>query len=82
MSNKYECENMETYSKKIEIGKKKVKITLEFPHTVAPKDADRFVRMLKEIYLNKIKVSFPTLKGQCEISLHEEENSHGGMNCE
>ena len=46
---------METYSEKVEIGKKKVKITLEFPYTVDPKDADRFEHMLKEVYLNKIQ---------------------------
>lgn len=79
-------ENMETYSKEIEIGKKKVKITLEFPCTVEPKDADRFERMLKEVYLNKIQrgslqsslqaVSFPTPKGKCETS------SQGGMSHE
>ena len=77
-------ENMETYSKEVEIGKKKVRITLEFPYTVDPSDAVRFEHMLKEIYLNKIKkgsvqsslkaVSFPTPKGQCENSSHEEEN--------
>lgn len=94
-NNNCECDNMqnmETYSEEVEIGKKKVKITLEFPYTVAPKDADRFEHMLKEIYLNKIKkgsiqsslkaVSFPTPKGQCEISSHDEENSQGGMNHE
>lgn len=68
-----ECGSMETYSKEIEIGKKKVRITLEFPYTVDPKEADRFEHMLKEVYLNKIQkgslqsifqaVSFPTLEG-------------------
>ena len=63
-------ENMETYSEEVEIGKKKVRITLEFPYTVEPKDAERFEHMLKEVYLNKIQkgslqsnfqaVSFPT----------------------
>lgn len=48
-------ENVETYSEELEIGKKKVKITLEFPYTVDPKDADRFEHMLKEVYLNKIQ---------------------------
>ena len=94
-SNKCECdnmENMETYSEEVEVGKKKVKITLEFPYTVDPSDAARFEYMLKEIYLNKIKigsvqrslnaVSFPTLKGQCESSSHDEKNSQGGMNHE
>lgn len=70
---KSKCNNMETYSREQTIGKKKVKITLEFPHTVDPKDADRFEHMLKEIYLNKIQtgylqtsfhaVSCPPLKG-------------------
>lgn len=94
-NNNCECDNMqnmETYSEEVEIGKKKVKITLEFPYTVDPKDADRFEHMLKEIYLNKIKkgsvqsslkaVSFPTPKGQCEVSSHDEENSQGGMSHE
>lgn len=67
-------ENMETYSEEVEIGKKKVRITLEFPHTVDPRDADRFEHMLKEVYLNKIQkgslqsnfqaVSFPTPEGK------------------
>ena len=66
-------ENMDTYSKEAELGKKKVKITLEFPRTVDPKKADRFEHMLKEIYLNKIQkgylqsrfhaVSFQPLEG-------------------
>lgn len=76
-------ENMDTYSKEAKLGKKKVKITLEFPYTVDPKDAERFEHMLKEIYLNKVKkgslqtsfqaVSFPTPKG---------ENTQGGMSYE
>ena len=80
---KSKCDHMETYSEELEIGKKKVKITLEFPHTVDPKDADRFEHMLKAIYLNKIQtgslqrsfhaVSFPTPKG---------EKSQGGMSHE
>lgn len=71
-------ENMETYSKEVEIGKKKVRITLEFPYTVEPKDAERFEHMLKEVYLNKIQkgslqsnfqaVSFPTPKGEGGMS--------------
>lgn len=66
-------ENMDTYSKEAGMGKKKVKITLEFPRTVDPKEADRFEHMLKEIYLNKIQkgylqsrfhaVSFQPLEG-------------------
>lgn len=73
-SSESKCDNMETYSEELEIGKKKVKITLEFPYTVDPKDADRFEHMLKEVYLNKIQkgslqsnfqaVSFPTPKGE------------------
>lgn len=91
-NNKCECDNMETYSEEVEVEKKKVKITLEFPYTVDPKDADRFEHMLKEIYWNKLKkgsvqssskaVSFPTPKGQCEISSHDEINSQGGMSHE
>lgn len=79
-------ENMETYSEEVEIGKKKVKITLEFPYTIDPRDAQKFEHMLKEVYLNKIQkgylqsdfqaVSFPTPKGKCETS------SQGGMNHE
>lgn len=85
-SNASKCgsmENMETYSKEVELGKKKVKITLEFPCTADPKDTDRFEHMLKEVYLDKIQkgslqsnfqaVSFPPLKGKCEAS------SQGGM---
>ena len=77
-SSQSKCNNMEnmyTYSKEAELGKKKVKITLEFPHTVDPRDAQRFEHMLKEVYLNKIQkgslqrsfhaVSFPPLKGKC-----------------
>ena len=94
-SNKCESDNMknmETYSEEVEIGKKKVKITLEFPYTVDPKDAYRFEHMLREIYWNKFKkgsvqsslkaVSFPTPKGKCEVSSQDEENSQGGMNHE
>ena len=77
---------METYSEELEIGKKKVRITLEFPYTVDPRDAQKFEHMLKEVYLNKIQkgslqsdfqaVSFPTPKGKCETS------SQGGMSHE
>lgn len=73
-------ENMETYSEEVEIGKKKVRITLEFPYTVDPKETDRFEHMLKEVYLNKIQkgslqsifqaVSFPTSKEEGGMS-HE-----------
>lgn len=76
-SSKSKCDNMEnmdTYSKEVEIGKKKVRITLEFPCTVDPKDSDRFEHMLKEVYLNKLQkgslqsnsqaVSFPIPKGE------------------
>ena len=49
------CDNMETYSEEVRIGKKKVKITLEFPSTVDPINADRFEHMLKEVYLNKLQ---------------------------
>ena len=75
-----------------------VQITLEFPYTVDPRDADRFEHMLKEVYLNKIQigslqrslqaVSFPTPKGEmqskfaCETSSHCETSSQGGMNHE
>ena len=79
-------ENMETYSEEVEIGKKKVRITLEFPCTVDPKDADRFEHMLKDVYMNNLQkgylqrdfqaVSFPTPRGKCETS------SQGGMSHE
>lgn len=79
-SESYNMENMETYSEELEIGKKKVRITLEFPYTVDPKDADRFEHMLKDVYMNKLQkgylqsgsqaVSFPIQKGK------------GGMNHE
>ena len=49
---KSKCDHMETYSEELEIGKKKVKITIDFPYTVDPRDAERFEHMLKEIYLN------------------------------
>ena len=82
-------QNMETYSQEIVQGNKKVQITLEFPYTVDPRDADRFEHMLKEVYLNKIQiVSFPTPKGEmqskfaCETSSHCETSSQGGMNHE
>ena len=78
--NRNSMENMETYSKEIEHGNKKVKITIEFPCTVDPKDTDRFEHMLKEVYLGKIQkgylqskfnaVSFPPLKGKGGMS-HE-----------
>lgn len=73
-------ENMETYSKEIEPGYKKVKITIEFPTTTDPKDTDLFENMLKEVYLDKIQkgylqskfnaISFPPQKGKGGMS-HE-----------
>ncbi|MGN0366992.1 MAG: hypothetical protein ACI4E5_13805 [Suilimivivens sp.] len=94
-SSKSKCdnmENMETYSEELEIGKKKVRITLEFPRTVDPKDADRFEHMLKEVYLNKIQkgslqsnfqaVSFPTPKGEMQNKFACEASSQGGMSHE
>ena len=84
---KSECTSVdktERYSQELEISKKKkIKITLEFPYTVDPKDADRFEHMLKSIYLNKMKtgslqsglsaVPFPSPKGKCEASSHEKQ---------
>lgn len=52
------CDRVETHSQELEVGKKKVKITIEFPCTVDPKDADRFEHMLKEIYMNKIQKEY------------------------
>lgn len=82
--------DVDIYSEELEIKKKKVRITLEFPCTVDPKDADRFEHMLKDIYLNQIRSlrsgshAEPLLspKGEmqnkfaCEISLQ------GGMSHE
>lgn len=74
ISEQNNMQNMETYSREIAQGNKKVHITLEFPYTVDPRDADRFEHMLKEVYLSKIQkgslqrssqaVSFPTPKGE------------------
>lgn len=52
-------EDMEIYSEELEIGKKKVRITLEFPCTVESKDINFFEHMLKEVYLNKMQNKFP-----------------------
>lgn len=46
---------VETYSKEIEQGKRKLKITLEFPRAVDPKDAERFEKNLRQIYISKIQ---------------------------
>lgn len=66
-SDKSRCDNMENlkiFSEEVTIGKKKVRITLEFPYEADPKDADRFEHMLKEIYLNRFQtVSFQTPRG-------------------
>ena len=48
-------ENMEAYSKEIEQGKRKLKITLEFPCTADPKDTERFEKNLRQIYISKIQ---------------------------
>lgn len=82
-------ENMETYSEEVEIGKKIVRITLEFPYTADPKDTDRFEHMLKEVYINKIQkgslqnnfqaVSFPTPEGKMQNKFACETSSQGGM---
>lgn len=91
-NNESKCVNMETYSQELEIGKKKVKITIEFPYTVDPKDADRFEHMLKVVYLNRIQkgslqsdlqaVSFPTPKGEMQSKFACETSSQGGMSHE
>ena len=72
-------EEYETYSTEIEMKKKKVKITLEFPYTVDPKDADRFEHMLKEIYMDQIQKVFPQMTYQA-LSFHAPVG--GGMNRE
>ena len=48
-------ESVETYSKEIEQGKRKLKIILEFPRAVDPKDAERFEKNLRQIYISKIQ---------------------------
>jgi hypothetical protein len=48
-------EDYETYSEEIEMGKKKVKLIVQFPSTVDPKDANQFEQMLKSICLRKIQ---------------------------
>lgn len=54
-------ENAETYLKEIELGKKKLKITLEFPRTADPKAAEHFEKNLRQIYISKIQTgSFQT----------------------
>lgn len=71
-------ENMKTYSKEIEHGNKKVKITIVFPSKANPKETDAFEHMLKEVYLDTIlkgylqgdlhAIPLPPLKGKCEAS--------------
>ena len=70
-SNASKCdsmENMETYSKEVELGKKKVKLTIKFPCAADPKDTDRFEHMLKEVYLDKIQKGYLQSKFNGEIS--------------
>lgn len=79
-------ESVETHSKEIEQGKKKLKITLEFPRAVDPKDAERFEKNLRQIYISKIQtgslqtaykaLSSTPLKGKSELM------SQGGKNNE
>lgn len=78
-------ENMEAYSKELELGKKKVKITLEFPYTADKKNAERFERNLRQIYLNKIiqTVSIQKSPSVSESSLQAgKKMSTGGRNDE
>lgn len=46
---------MEAYSEEVEIGKKKVNITVEFPYTADTNEKEGLEFMLKEIYLDKIR---------------------------
>lgn len=48
-------EDYETYSEEIEVGKKTVKLTVQFPSTVDSKDANQFEQMLKSLCLRKIE---------------------------
>lgn len=79
-SSKCKCgsmENMETYSKEIEQGKRKLKITLEFPQQPEQADTVCFERTLKELYIGKLQngslqkslsaLTSSTLKGEKEI---------------
>ena len=69
--------NVETYSKEIELGKKKLKITLEFPQQSEQADTACFERTLKELYIGKLQngslqkslsaLTSSTLKGEKEI---------------
>lgn len=77
-------ENMETYSNEVDLGNKKVHITLEFPYTVDPKDAERFERCLRQIYLGKIQLgarqkSLSALESSSQVG---EEPMRGGKNNE
>ena len=47
--------NMEAYSEEVKLGNKSVKITLEFPISVDPKDAERFERNLRQVYINRVQ---------------------------
>jgi hypothetical protein len=48
-------EDLETYSEEIEVGRKTVKLTVQFPSTVDSKDANQFEQMLKSLCLRKIQ---------------------------
>ncbi|MGN0426715.1 MAG: hypothetical protein ACI4F0_02845 [Agathobacter sp.] len=65
--------NTETYSKEVEIKKKKVTITLEFPGIVDQKKAQEFGHMLKTVYLDNIqKKAFLQAPGEnCKNELEE-----------
>lgn len=62
----------ETYSKEVEIKKKKVTITLEFPCTVDQKKAQEFGHMLKTVYLDNIQKE-ASLRAQGENCKNEPE---------
>ena len=50
--------NMEAYSEEVKLGNKSVKITLEFPISVDTKDAERFERNLRQVYINRVQTGY------------------------
>lgn len=68
--------NTESVESDMVYGNKKVHLTLEFPYTVSPKEAETFERNLRQIFLNKIltktgQIAYTALpskplKGKCE----------------
>lgn len=48
--------NTESVESDMVYGNKKVHLTLKFPYTVSPKEAEAFERNLRQIYLNKMLI--------------------------